>query len=77
MMTVLDKEIAALETEIAEYEVDLKNATTREEKSELRGLIKASLDTLNELMKLQREATKGNYLLLFCFLLAGLTCCVG
>jgi predicted nucleic acid-binding Zn-ribbon protein len=58
-MTDLDKEIAALESRIEENKVDLKNATTREEKSELRGLIKSRSDTLNELMKQQREATKG------------------
>jgi hypothetical protein len=60
-MTDLDNEIAAQESRIAEYQVDLKNATTREEKSELRGLIKACLDTLNELLKQKTELIKGTY----------------
>jgi hypothetical protein len=58
-MTDLDKEIAALESEIEEYKVDLKNAKTFEERKMYAGLVMSRADTLNELMKLQREATKG------------------
>jgi hypothetical protein len=58
-MTDLDKEIAALESEIEEYKVDLKNAKTFEERKMYAGLVMSRADTLNELMKQQREATKG------------------
>ena len=53
------KEITDLKSEIEGYKVDLKNATSPEEKSELRGLVKTRSDTLNELLKRLPEVNKG------------------
>ena len=52
-MAALDDEIAALKAVIEGYELELKDATSREEKSELRGLIKSCRDNLTELLKLK------------------------
>ena len=52
-MASLDEEIAALKAEMEGYELDLKDATSREEKSELRGLIKSCRDNLTEVLKLK------------------------
>ena len=70
-MADLTKKISDLENEIGGYTLDLKNATSPEEKSELRGLIKTSRDTLNELLKRKIEFNKGSLstLLFFCILL--------
>jgi len=57
----LKEKISDLENEIEGYKVDLKNATSPEEKSELRGLIKSTRDTLNELLKKQNEVEKGTW----------------
>ena len=59
-MVSLDEEIAALKAEIEGYELDLKDATSREEKSELRGLIKSCSDNLTELLKLKNGQSAGN-----------------
>ncbi len=58
-MASLDEKIAALEAEIEGYKLDLKDATSREEKSELRGLIKSSRDYLIELQKQKNPASGG------------------
>ena len=50
-MSTLEEEIASLKQVIAEYERDLRNAVTPAEKSELRGLVKASRENLTELLK--------------------------
>ena len=49
-MASLDDKIAALEAEIEGYKLELKDATTREDKSELRGLIKSTSDYLTRLL---------------------------
>jgi hypothetical protein len=49
-MATVQEKIASLEEEIAGYRVDLRNAITPEEISEIRGLIKSSRDTLNRLL---------------------------
>ena len=60
-MADLNKKISDLENEIEGYRVDLKNATSPQEKSELRGLMKSRVDTLIELLKQQNEVTKGTW----------------
>ncbi len=59
-MASLDEEITALETEIEGYELRLKDATSREEKSELRGLIKSYCDILTELEKRKNAQSAGS-----------------
>ena len=54
-MASLDNKISALEAEIEEYKIQLGNATSPTEKSELRGLIKSCRDNMTELLK-QRNA---------------------
>ena len=49
-MESLDEEIAALKAEIEGYKLELKDATTLQEKSGLRGLIKSSRDILTRLL---------------------------
>jgi len=56
VMASLDEEITALKTEIEGYKLDLKEATSREEKSELRGLIKSRSDYLVGLQKQMNTA---------------------
>ena len=51
--------ISDLEKEIEGYEVDLKTATSPEEKTMYIGLIQATTDNLNELLKQQTELNKG------------------
>ena len=46
----LERRITNLEQVIAGYEVDLRNAVSREEMSEIRGLIRISRETLNRLL---------------------------
>lgn len=53
-MASLNQKIEILKAEIEEYRVDLKGATTPEEKSELRGLINSSQDLLKELLQERR-----------------------
>jgi hypothetical protein len=49
-MKTLEEKICALEDEIAGYVTQLSEATTPNEKSELRGLIKTRSETLNRLL---------------------------
>ncbi len=49
-MASLDEEITALKAEIEGYKLELKDATSAEEKSELRGLIKSCRDNLTRLL---------------------------
>ena len=58
-MMTLDEEISALKAEIEGYKMDLKNALTSAEKSEIRGLIKSSRDNLSYLLKQKKDVTKG------------------
>jgi len=58
-MADLNKKILDLENEIEEYRLEMKNATSPQEKSELRGLIKSRGDNLTELLKQQVEPMKG------------------
>jgi hypothetical protein len=51
MATSLDDRIAVLEVEIEGYKNDLQIATTAQEKSEIRYLIRSSRDTLTELLR--------------------------
>ena len=53
-MADLNKKISDVENEYQGYRVDLKNATSPQEKSELRGL-------LTELLKKQNELSKGTW----------------
>ncbi len=59
-MASLDEEITALKAEIEGYKLELKDATSREEKSELRGLIKSCCDNLTELEKRRNAQSAGN-----------------
>ena len=59
-MASLDEEIAALKAEIEGYELDLKDAASREEKSELRGLIKSRSDNLTRLLDEKNGQSAGN-----------------
>ncbi len=59
-MASLDEEITALKTEIEGYELELKDATSREEKSELCGLIKSCRDNLTELEKRKNAQSAGS-----------------
>ncbi len=58
-MASLDEEITALKEEIEGYKLELKDATSREEKSELRGLLKSRSDNLTELLKQKNTASRG------------------
>ena len=49
-MSALQEEIVNLKSEIEGYRNDLSVATTKEEKSELRGLISETRKTLNTLL---------------------------
>ena len=49
-MSALQEEIDILKSEIEGYKKDLSSATTKEEKSELRGLITETRKTLNTLL---------------------------
>ena len=49
-MSVVQAKIDSLESKIEGYENDLSEATTKEEKSELRGLITETRKTLNTLL---------------------------
>jgi hypothetical protein len=47
----LEQEIASLKRIIARYEADLRDAVSREEKSEIRGLIRISCQNLSDLYR--------------------------
>jgi hypothetical protein len=51
MATSLDDDIAYLKVQIERYENDLQIATTAQEKSEIRYLIRSRSDTLTELLR--------------------------
>ena len=55
-MDDLDHEITRLKANIESYEVEYKTASSTE-KSELRGLIKAKVETLNRLLDQQAAQT--------------------
>eukprot|EP01039_Chlorochromonas_danica_P011596 gene11596-12992_t len=57
-MADLTKEISDLKAELEGYRVDLKNATSPEEKIMYGGLIKSRGDNLTELLKQQTEWSK-------------------
>jgi hypothetical protein len=57
-MADLAKDIADLKSKIEGYEVDLKNATSPDEKSGLRRLISSSRENLTELWKQQSVLNK-------------------
>jgi hypothetical protein len=59
-MTTLDQRIADLEGEIKGYVTDLKKTASAAEKSELRGLIKISRETLNRLLDDKKAQSGGN-----------------
>ena len=54
-MSALQEEIVNLKSEIEGYRNDLSVATTKEEKSELRGLISETRKTLNTLLTQQQQ----------------------
>ena len=54
-MSALQAKIDSLEAEIEGYRNDLSSATTKEEKSELRGLITETRKTLNALLTQQQQ----------------------
>ena len=56
-MTDLEDKITALEIEILGYGAELKDATTKKEKSELRALISTRSETLNRLL----DERKGSF----------------
>jgi hypothetical protein len=58
-MASLDDKIASLEAEIKGYRLELKDATSAQEKSELRGLIKSYNDRLTELEKRKNAQSAG------------------
>ena len=57
-MATLDDEIDSLKEEIEGYKNELKIATTAQEKSDIRGLIKTTGDNLTELLK-QKNSQPG------------------
>ena len=59
-MASLDDKITSLKAKIEGYELELKDATSREEKSELRGLIKSCRENLTELEKRRNAQAAGN-----------------
>ena len=58
-MADFTKKISNLENEIEGYRIDLKNATSPQEKIMYGGLIISSRDALTELLKQQAEVKKG------------------
>ena len=54
-MSALQEEIVNLKSEIDGYKNDLRDATSKEEKSELRGLITERGKTLNTLLAQQQQ----------------------
>ncbi len=60
------EEILSLKAEIEEYKSDLRAATTKEEKSELRQLITACTNRLTALETIFTASTAGN-LCIMCF----------
>ena len=58
-MASLDQEITALKAEIEGYKLDLKDAISREEKRELRGLIKSCHDHLTRLLDEKKAQSAG------------------
>jgi hypothetical protein len=58
-MADLNKKISDLENEYQGYRVDLKNATSPQEKIMYGELMKSTSATLIELLKQQNEVTKG------------------
>ena len=58
-MATLGEEITVLNAETEGYELDLKDATSTEEKCELRGLIKSCCDNLTETKKRKNAQSAG------------------
>ena len=55
-MSTLEERIASLEQVIAEYERDLRNATSEERKDKIRDLIITRNETLNKLLDKEKHA---------------------
>ena len=55
-MSTLEEEIASLKQVIAEYERDLRNATSEERKDKIRDLIITRNETLNKLLDKEKHA---------------------
>lgn len=58
-MATLDDRLLALEAEIEGYKLDLRSATTSEERSEIRSLIISARNCLTELLKQQNTHAAG------------------
>jgi hypothetical protein len=61
-MKTLEEEISALKDEITGYVTQLSEATTPNEKSELRGLIKTGRETLNRLLDEKNGQSAGKFI---------------
>ena len=59
-MATLEERISALEERIAGYEQEYANASTSEERKQLRPLITERVKTLNALLQ-QQQQQQGNY----------------
>ena len=59
-MASLDEEITVLKAKIEGYEIELKDATSREDKLVWAGLIKSCRDNLTELEKRKNAQSAGN-----------------